>query len=544
MMRASLPFLFTTLVISVFATPAALAQTYDLPLFADDLEPGERYFTRDHAVTTTQKFGYDISGQRLTGGKWTSLISGVTSDAHWKNPKNANYFIDGKPFYAMRDGTVIGCWRNAPQNPRPKRPEEDNSIALKDKGWIAQELKDGLIPGGGNHLWILHDDGTRALYAHAQAGEIPASICPKTKTKYDAPVDSSILDENGMNSEVGLLPAQRKRVKAGQFLGLVGNAGSSTNPHLHIHLEKKTTGGDWVAEPLRFKRGMSTPWNDGKADIDKWTSFSGKPITKGEVLFWPPTRLSREFARHQAGTDSFGRMFDHLSNSGFQPKIIDSYSVGGKVFLNHIWEPADGQWRAFSRQSQATHQTNLDKAKADGYAPVFIDSYLENGQVRYAAIYVKNKPGKWLLRSNLTTAQHDTLLDEAKADGLKPVAVSVVSTGGQRRYTALYRSENIGAWTLKSQVKESEYQGVVNAELAKGRLPVYLCGYMHDGDPYYSAIFSSKFGKNVRARHGLSSSDYQKEYTKAAKDGLVTQTVTAFDGAQSQHRYGAAWVKP
>jgi len=140
--------------------------------------------------------------------------------------------------------------------------------------------------------------------------------------------------------------------------------------------------------------------------------------------------------------------------------------------------------------------------------------------------------------------QHEQVLKEAKGDGLKPVSVSVVSTGGKRRYTALYRSESIGSWTLKSQVAESAYQGVVNSELAAGRLPIYLDGYVHKGKPTYSVIFSSKFGKKVLARHNMSSSDYQAEYQKAIKGGRVTQTVTAFDGAKSTHRFGASWVKP
>ena len=519
-------------------------KSYDLPLFANDLNAGERFFTRDHADTTTQKFGYDITGQRKSGDSWTSLKPGITSDTHWRNPKNENYFVFGKPFYAMKDGTVIACWRNAPQNPRPKRPEEDNSVDTDQKGWIHQNLKDGLMAGGGNHLWILHDDGTRALFAHAEDGSIPSSLCPHNQTKFGSVPDKSIVDENGMYSPIAVPAAQRKRVKAGQFLGRIGHSGSSTGPHLHIHVERKNPNGSWVADPMRFTRGMSTPWNSGSADIDAWTSFSGKPITKGEVLFWPPTRLGKEYARHKQNTTDFARLFKHLSNSGYQPKIINGYSVGGKVFLNHVWEPAEGNWRAYSRQTQASHQTNLDKAKADGYAPVFIDSYLQNGQVRYAAIYVKGKPGNWKLRSNMTAQTHQSVLDAAKAEGLKPATVSVISISGQRRYTALYRSDSIGGWALKSQILESDYQGVVNEQLATGRMPIHLDGYMHDGKPYYSAIFATKYKGKSKARHAMSVSGYQTEAESAWSAGYVTQSVAAFDGAQSQHRYGAVWVKP
>ena len=518
-------------------------KVYDLPLFANDLAPGERFYTSDHADNDTQRFGYDITGQRLSDGKWTSLKPGVTSDAHWANPKNSNYFVFGKPFYAMKDGTVIACWRNAPQNPRPMRNEEDNNGPVEEKGWIHQDLKDGLMPGGGNMLWILHDDGTRALYAHAQTGSIPASLCPKSATKYSSVPDKSKVDENGMYAPIALPPNQRKRVVAGQKLGLIGHSGSSTGPHIHIHVERKNPNGNWVADPMLFRRGMSTPWKGNNTDINKWTSFSGQPITKGNVLFWPPTRLGREYARHHGDTGSFQRLFDHLANSGFRPKIINGYNVGGTVFLNHVWEPSNSAWRAFFGQSQGAHQTNLDKAKRDGFAPVFIDSYLQSGQVRYAAVYVKNKPGNWLLRSNLTEQQHQSVLDEAKAKGLKPTSVSVVSRG-QRLYTALYRADGIGSWTLKSQIAESNYQGTVNAELAAGRVPIYLDGYMHQGTPYYSAIFASKHAGKTKARHAMSTSGYQNEIQAAWNAGMVTQSVTAFDGAQSQHRYGAVWVRP
>lgn len=529
------------------STSTASAQlrgkTYDLPLYANDLKGGEYYKTKDHLETSTQKFGYDITANHHTGSKWTSLDKGITTDEHWDDPKNSNYLIYGKKFYAMAAGTVIGCWRRGPNNLRPKLPEESNSGSKTNKMWYHPFLRDGFLPGGGNELWILHDDGTRALYAHALKDSIPSSLCPKPLEKFATKKSNSDpIDENGMYSHIAVPENQRKRVKAGQFLGRVGHSGISTGPHIHIHLEKQDSQGKWIAAPLRWKRGMATT-RDEAVKVSDWKSFSKKSLPKGTIIFWPPTKLSKEYAKHGATSTNLGGEFKHLSNSGFRPKSINGYNVGGKVYYNHIWEPSKGGWRAYYGQTQSSYQSNLDKAKADGYAPVYVDSYVKNGQPRYTVIYAKNKSGKWMMRSNRSKDAYKTAVAEAKAQSLRPVSVSVVSLNGKRRYTTLFRSESLGSWKNKSAVIESDYQALVVSEKAAGRLPIYLDGYKHDGKTYFSAIFSSKYASKTRAKHYMSGSDYQKAWKKAMKDGYVTKSVTAFDMASNKHRFAAVWIK-
>jgi hypothetical protein len=41
----------------------------------------------------------------------------------------------------------------------------------------------------------------------------------------------------------------------------------------------------------------------------------------------------------------------------------------------------------------------------------------------------------------------------------------------------------------------------------------------------------------------MSASRYQKEFDSALKAGMLTCTVTSFDGAHSQHRFTASWWK-
>lgn len=515
---------------------------YDLPLWANDLGNNERFSTFDHKDNKLQKFGYDISGVRLAEtGKWSSLKVGVTEDPN--NPKNENRVIHGKPFYAARDGTIVAGWRNAPENPRPKKANEQNP---EKKLWLHEEFRKGRIPGGGNCLFIVHDDGTMALYAHAQTGSIPASLCPiNDKFLGELPTSGPTENEFGLDIRANVPIAQRRRVRAGDFLGRVGNSGNSEGPHLHFHVQKKgpsSNNDDWEGIPISFRRGLAQPRTSGLVDMETWESFSGKPIPKGKVVFWPPTRLTEEYARHRFDDALMQRLWDHLTNSGFMPEIIDGYSVAGEVFYNLIWRPADGTFRGFFGQTSSELQDHVDKAKEDGFAPVFVDSYSSKHGVRYAVIF-KKVDGLFRMRHDISTADHDKTFQLAKNEGLQPVNVSVVSVGGQRRYTVLYRQHNLSDWVLRSQIPENDYQSEVDDHNKADRYPVSLNVYKHQGKNWFSVVFAKQPSPNWTASHGMTSATYQTKYDDARRLNMLTRTIAGYDGAISNHVYAAMWRK-
>jgi hypothetical protein len=207
-----------------------------------------------------------------------------------------------------------------------------------------------------------------------------------------------------------------------------------------------------------------------------------------------------------------------------------------------VWRKAQGAWRAYYLVDSAKYQQVFDEAKADSYAPVFVDSCVSGGQARYSVIFVKNKPGGAIARHGLSYDQHMTVMDDAKKQGLVPVNVSVISLGGKLFYTVLYRTGNIGTWSVKSQTLESAYQQEYNDNSNAGRKPVYLNAYVHDGKPHISAIFAQLSASGRKDRHLMSASEYQTEYTSALNGGLLTHAVAGVDGAP-EHRFAAAWWK-
>ncbi|MBY8823830.1 M23 family metallopeptidase [Sphingomonas colocasiae] len=304
---------------------AAMAQAgYEPPLRANDLGPEERYSAGVHSKENpTQVLGKDIGARRLGADNiWSGL---KTANADKKIL--SNWVVYGKPFYAIASGTVVGCWRNAPENiPGSKHAE----------------FTKGNMPFGGNHLWVLQDDGNHVLYAHAPAGGIEASLCPHnaallTSTKRDGNSPSLLLETKVTNGA---------RIVAGQKLGVIGNSGDSSGPHLHVHVVK-----NGVPQPMPFKRGMTNTLVNDAAEINgTWTPLAGKEMPLAPVLLWAPHRIGN-YSFNGVASANYQRMVDHLADSGIMPDIVTCKANGATY--DSKWVPAQGKWATFHGMSAA-----------------------------------------------------------------------------------------------------------------------------------------------------------------------------------------------
>jgi len=497
------------------STTAAFAKgiSYKLPFSGDNLKPGERVYTGNHTAGI-QALGEDFGVRRYLGNnKWSGLKSGGSKS------KNGDYLIYGKRIYAMAAGKIVGCWCNAPNNPKP--PAKHPKLASKE------------MPGGGNMLWVEHSDGTRALYAHMIPGSMPANLCANKSTYYPKPIGPG----ESSSKYVTLPVSKQVNIKKGQFLGKVGNSGNSTGPHLHAHLEK-----NGAAAPMRFENGLYKVAPNGQTNLENWSSLKGKTIPNGQVYLWPARKVGKEYARHGVPAKDFPRLFKHLADSGYAPEWIDGYSVGNKVFYNFIWRKSTGSWLAYFGLSGASYQQKINAAKAKGLYPTQVESYKYGNSVRYAIIF-KKVPGAWKAYHGQSAAQHQNTFNSLKSSGYAIENASVVSINGTRTYTTLYRKKNVGAWVLKSQLTTAQYQAAVTANKAKGRKPVYVATYMHNGAAHFSAIFAQKPGGSWMAKHNKTSGAYQTDYSSALKAGYLTRVISGYDGAQANHRFTAVWRK-
>jgi murein DD-endopeptidase MepM/ murein hydrolase activator NlpD len=166
----------------------------------------------------------NMSNPHFNNPNQTYAVDWIVRDEQLKSFKtdgkrNEDYYAYGKEALAPADGVVVIVVDGVPENPAPRTDEGDKYNVC------------------GNHVVVDFGNGEYALLAHL----IPGSIRVK----------------------VG------EHVTAGQTLGLVGNSGHSTEPHLHFQLMD--------APRLTVAHSLPARYDD--------VLVNGKPVKRA----WPST---------------------------------------------------------------------------------------------------------------------------------------------------------------------------------------------------------------------------------------------------------------
>ena len=388
-----------TAVLTIMTT-AVMAQQYGFMFRGDNLNPGERFHTGDHAAGI-QGEGEDMGAKRYLGdGKWSDLLKG-------KGTVNSDFVVYRKNVYAIAAGTVVGCWRNAPENLSP--PDLHEKFVTGTKKVNGQDVNVGLIPGGGNMLFIDLPDGTRMLYAHMIPDTVPQSLCPNNDTFF--PSAMTIAEGDAFL----MLPAAKQvAVSKGQLLGQVGNSGSSSAPHLHIHAEKAGK-----AAIMRFEQGMAKRFVETNTPIaGGWTSFAGNEIPDGRVLIRPPRANPYRMADlevYPTGTGvmyagifkpgnqppmalfennwaSFLKGWQAIEKQGYRMKDFESFTRGGTRMFAGVFEPGTHAPMALFKGNWDEFVKGWQSIESKGYRIIDLEVYGSGSSQTWAGIF---EPGMY-----------------------------------------------------------------------------------------------------------------------------------------------------
>lgn len=154
----------------------------------------------EHATEVDQRFALDIVALK-EGAAPEEVKNEDVESYHGDSSKNENYYIFGREVVATATGTVVSTKNNV----------ADNVPGVENKQDIA-----------GNYVVIDHGNGEFSMFAHFKQDSVRVHV--------------------GDN------------VKYGDVLGLCGNSGNSSEPHLHYHLQNTKEWSNGEGLPAQFNR--------------------------------------------------------------------------------------------------------------------------------------------------------------------------------------------------------------------------------------------------------------------------------------------------
>lgn len=388
---------------------APYSKTYGMPFRAFDLAPNEVWEGASTHGGGSQVFAYDMNVQGLENGVWTWNLPGTNGT------QNAHARVWGKPLYAVADGVVKGFHNSVPNNPKPG--EQAN--------W--QAYTNG---GAGNHFYIQHGDDI-VLYAHMQKNSLNPAL-----------------------TQVGRV------VKAGDFLGLAGNSGSSSGPHLHIHVRKETTIETGPFRPLLFNTGYAiakTSFTSLSSSAD-WTKLTahGLPGYAGTRAFVWPSGGKPLYSTHvytsvfREGTGGYG-LWTGTSAVGMQQKDSDFKNiglrmtdlsvtkVGNALEYSAVWRAGSGVSKVQMGTTWAAFTSEWNTLSGQGYRLLDLEVFTDaNGATRFAGVYGAGNWGYYLY-AGLTQAVFNAKWAELGGQGYHLVDVEVYKSGGSTYYAGVWK---------------------------------------------------------------------------------------------------------
>lgn len=488
---------------------------YYFPGKAADLEAGQYWaFGTRHVVDSgggggtlnpsggTQRYALDMDIVRWTGSAWTSLKDGTTGDT------NDDYLGFGLPMYAMADGTIVRCYRGEADH----QPDSFENITFEF--------------GFGNSIFIDHG-GEISTYAHMKNGTIPLELCPA----------------DGENTGLSI------PIVAGQFIGQMGNTGRSTNTHLHVQVEGLPSTDPLSGLPINFLniRALSDETTiNNLGGTPALRPLHGQALHRHSLILPNPCGLDDligggfiEVARHGIAGECYQDLFNQITSEGYRPVFVDGFDAGGGLFFNATFRPSGPAWVAQHGLTGTQYQDLFDDLTGGGYRLHQVDSYLDGG-VRYAAIFEQRAGPPFAAFHGLNDTDYGEAFASLAGDGYVAVNVSTVEAGGQLFWTGLFEQVPVNGWTTET-VPVANYQAMFDANVAAGRIPIYVHGFSTGGGPYLTGIFVDPIGGSTSAVHGLSADDYQAAWNVNTGAGRFTRAVTGHDDGGGNARYAAIW---
>jgi hypothetical protein len=285
--------------------------------------------------------------------------------------------------------------------------------------------------------------------------------------------------------------------------------------------------------PLTPAQAQTAPKRDTCGPIDR-DLLDARSVFRYGVT---PEDLQEQFFGHESDPND-----GSYNDDGYRPVRLTGYMDDGKVRFATKWVKLGGL--KFSSRFGLTgdqFDARFNQLRAT-YRIVDISAYNTPDGPRYADIWVENKEGvKWAVKRRTPQAQMNALKADMKSNGFAPTRVEGYTLDGGIHFASVWIEVGRGCqWDLQFNLSSGDYQTLADANYDDTRL-IHVDSY-HDGSiARYAGIWWDQAGPTLAASHARHWYTFQRLLNNRACEGYVLDNFYADEAPSGWNYHGAIW---
>jgi len=148
----------------------------------------------------------------------------------------------------------------------------------------------------------------------------------------------------------------------------------------------------------------------------------------------------------------------------------------------------------------------------------------------------------YMTKHGMTESRYQTETETQNQNGYRLVHLDGYDVGGTAYYAAIWEEDTGRELVARHRMTSAQYQTEYNQQSKDGYRLVHLDGYGVGDTAYYAAIWEKKSGPKLVVRHRLTRAKFQTENDKQTKKGYRLISVEGY-GVKSTANFAAIWEK-
>lgn len=233
------------------------------------------------------------------------------------------------------------------------------------------------------------------------------------------------------------------------------------------------------------------------------------------VIFEKSSKTTAWVAQAGMTAADFTTYHNQIQPSGYRLVWLEGFGVGTTAYYNGIWEKTNGSpQRLRLGEALGNHQSAGATNESEGFSLVDVSSFTVNGTAQHAGVWASGLVLAAEATYSQTAAGYQTEFNNRGASGWYLYRVSGYTTGGQERFTALWKRSSLGEGWSNHGIRSQDFAAFQNNAQYVGYRPVFVNSYNVGTEVRYNATWVRNGGLSTSRLNSIATAvqDYMTDH--------------------------------